>query len=297
MIAMPLPLPPVLKAAIAAALLLALAACQPLPQPFQHAETGDNPLVVLKDGPGVSLRPIEGLDLHLSDEITTALEQAFAAEDVSASALAANRASFRLVGKGTITPQPGGRTALAIDWLLSDASGAELEQRRQETVLVDGVAHRDSLIRMAQELAAGMVPRLASPSPKSVLPEAVLVRGVDGAPGDGGSSLKQAIEYVLSKNGVPLAQKGEDNVLVVMAQIVMGRPEGDAQSISIRWTLRGPDGAELGNVTQANKVRAGSLDHAWGDTAYAVAEAAYDGIGALLQKVWVPSLKPVPGAS
>lgn len=291
------PLSRFLQQAIGAAALLALAACQPLPQPFQHAETGDNPLVVLKDGPGVSLRPIEGLDLHLSDEITTELERAFAAQDVPASAVAANRASFRLIGKGALTPQAGGRSMLAIDWRLSDADGELLEERRQETPLVEGATHREGLTRMARDLVAGMVPRLASPSPKSVLPEAVLVHAVDGAPGDGGISLKQAIEYVLSKNGVPLAQKGEDNVLIVTAQIVMGKPEGGAQSISIRWTLHAPDGAELGNVTQANKIRAGSLDHAWGETAYAVAEAAYDGIGALLQKVWLPSLKPVPARS
>jgi len=122
----------------------------------------------------------------------------------------------------------------------------------------------------------------------------VLVFGVDGAPGDGGISLKQAIEYVLSKNGVPLAQKGEENVLVVSAQIAMGAPQAGSQSIAIRWTLHAADGAELGTVEQANKVRAGSLDHAWGETAYAVAEAAYDGIGALLQRVWVPSLNPTP---
>jgi hypothetical protein len=279
-----------LHAAIGAALLLALAACQPLPQPFQHDDAADNPLVVLQGGTGVSLRPIEGLDLHLSDEITTELERAFAAQDVPASAVAANRASLRLIGKGSAEPAAAGRSALAIDWRLSDAAGGVLAERRQEAVIAEGVAHKEALIRMAQELVTGLMPKIAAPRPKSALPEAVRVLAIEGAPGDGGVSLKQAIEYVLSKNAVPLAEKGEENVLIVRAQITMGKPDAGAQSIAIRWSVQAPDGTELGTVTQSNKVRAGSLDRLWGETAYAVAEAAYDGIGALLQKVWLPSL-------
>ena len=290
-------MPCFLPQAIAAALLLALTACQPLPQPFQHAETGeDNPLVVLKDGPGVSLRPIDGIDLHLSDEITTELERAFAAQDVPASAVAANRGSYRLTGKGSVSARAGGE-ALVIDWQLSDAAGGVIEQRRQETALAPGVAHRESLVRMAQEFVTSVVPKLASPTAKSVLPEAVLIFDIDGAPGDGRTSLKQAIEYVLTKNGVPLAQPNEDNVLVVSAEVVMGKPDSGQQAISIRWILHASDGTELGTVTQANKVKAGSLDRLWGETALLVADAAYDGIGALLQKVWAAPLKPPPAKS
>ena len=281
---------PDLSRAAAALLLAVLCACQPLPQPFQHDQTGENPLVRLKDGPGVSLTPIEGLDLHLSDEITSTVVDAFAAQDVPASPVIGSRASFRLSGKGAMVTGPGGRSAVAIDWDLADADGTVLEQHRQQIALPEGPARKTSLSGMAQALVAALMPKLAEPKVKSALPEAVLVFGIDGAPGDGGASLKQAIEYVLTKNGVPLAQKNEENVLVVSAQVTMGKPEGGAQAISIRWTLHGPDGSEIGNVTQANKVPAGSLDRTWGDTAMIVAEAAYDGIGALLQRVWAPSL-------
>ena len=279
---------------VALLLPLALAACQPLPQPFQHGDLADNPLVRLKDGPGVSLRPIEGLDLHISDEITSAVVDAFAAQDVPASAVIGNRASFRLTGKGAMASQLGGSNELVVDWQLADAGGRTLAERRQQATIEAGPARRRSFARMAELLVGDLMPQLAEPRLKAALPEAVLVFSVDGAPGDGGISLKQALEYVLMKNGVPLAQPREDNVLVVSAQITMGKPEAGAQAIAIRWSLHGPDGKEIGTVTQANTVPAGSLDHAWGDTALAVAEAAYDGLGALFQRVWSPPLK-TPG--
>jgi hypothetical protein len=55
--------------------------------------------------------------------------------------------------------------------------------------------------------------------------------------------------------------------------------------VAIRWVLLLPDGREIGNVRQQNAVPAGSLDRNWGETALLVAEAAYDGIVALYQKV------------
>jgi hypothetical protein len=274
------------------AALLALAACQPLPQPFHHDESEANPLITLRDGPGVALRPIDGLDLVLSDEITSEVVRAFAAQDVPASAVAENRASFHLLGKGSVRDVPGGKHALEIEWQLADAAGTVLEQHKQQVAFIPGVERQEGFVQLAQSLVARIMPKIAEPIPRSALPEAVLVFGIAGAPGDGGNSLKRAIEYVLTKNGVPLAQASEDNILVVAGAIEMGKPQAGTQTITIRWTLHGPDGTEIGAVTQSNKVPAGSLDHAWGETAFLVAEAAYDGIGALLQRVWSPPVKP-----
>jgi hypothetical protein len=289
---------PTLALALLVLGLLGLAACQPLPQPFQHAETGINPLTELKAGVGVALRPIAGLDLLLSDEITSEVVHAFDAADIPASAVAENRASFRLRASGTVQEMPGGQRALELDWQLADAAGTVLDAPKQETTIPPGIDRKESLARLAQSLVAQLLPKLAEPMPKSALPDAVRVYGVSGAPGDGGSSLKRAIEYVLTKYGVPLAQPNEDNVLVVTADVAMGKPDSGQQTISIRWTLHAPDGTELGTVTQANKVKAGSLDRLWGETALLIADAAYDGIGALLQKVWTaPLTLPPPGNS
>jgi hypothetical protein len=54
--------------------------------------------------------------------------------------------------------------------------------------------------------------------------------------------------------------------------------KGEAQSVSLRWEVKSPDGKTLGDVKQANDVPLGSLDQGWGPAALAVAEAAATGI-------------------
>jgi hypothetical protein len=53
----------------------------------------------------------------------------------------------------------------------------------------------------------------------------------------------------------------------------------------LNWTVKMPDGEVLGTIKQANDIEPGSLDQAWGDTAYLAAQAASEGIFELVEKV------------
>ena len=64
------------------------------------------------------------------------------------------------------------------------------------------------------------------------------------------------------------------------------------EKVTVNWELFDPSGAQVGHVSQENAVPAGSLDGRWGDTAYAVANAAAGGIVALLEH-----LKVLPAGS
>mgnify|MGYP001211129713 CR=1 FL=1 len=48
--------------------------------------------------------------------------------------------------------------------------------------------------------------------------------------------------------------------------------------VAITWLVYSETGKELGKVTQANKVSAGSLDTHWGLTAFTIAQGALEGI-------------------
>lgn len=110
----------------------------------------------------------------------------------------------------------------------------------------------------------------------AVVPEVV------GAPGDGSTSLRQALQRELSRNGVTLANAPSPSSYKVEGKVAMGTGTNGKQPISIDWTVTDPTGKRLGTVSQKNDVPQGSLDGAWGKTADAAAAAAAQGIIKLL---------------
>jgi hypothetical protein len=67
--------------------------------------------------------------------------------------------------------------------------------------------------------------------------------------------------------------------------VTIGQPNGKAQKVALRWTVKAPDGDILGIVEQANEVPAGSLDDAWGKAADYAALAAAEGIFNLVDQL------------
>src|SRR5690349_17272248 len=80
---------------LAALLLVALAACQPLPQPFaEDRPAADSPVLRLKDAAGVFVEPIDG-----APQASEAMAEALRKAGTPASTTAHNRASWRLRGR------------------------------------------------------------------------------------------------------------------------------------------------------------------------------------------------------
>lgn len=109
-----------------------------------------------------------------------------------------------------------------------------------------------------------------------------IVPAVVGAPGDGASSLTQAIQRQLSTNGVALTQTPGPSAYTVQGRVQMGPPTNGKQAIKIEWQVLDPAGKRVGAVTQNNVVPQGSLDGPWGRVAEAAAGAAAKGILKLL---------------
>jgi uncharacterized lipoprotein YmbA len=110
------------------------------------------------------------------------------------------------------------------------------------------------------------------------------VPGVTGAPGDGSSSLRAALQRELARNGVALADAPSAQTYTVEGKVALGPGKDGKQPITIDWKVTDPSGKKLGTVSQKNEVPQGSLDGAWGKTADAAAAAAAQGILKLLPR-------------
>ncbi len=155
-----------------------------------------------------------------------------------------------------------------------------------------------SLVQTAavtQPSTTGAQPASASSPPPAAKPPASPVTGsigrsalkarvptVTGAPGDGSSSLRAALQRELARNGVALADTPSPQTFTVEGKVALGAGADGKQPITIDWNVTDPSGKKLGTVSQKNEVPQGSLDGAWGKTADAAAAAAAQGILKLL---------------
>lgn len=97
---------------------------------------------------------------------------------------------------------------------------------------------------------------------------------VAGAPGDGEQALGAALARRLSAKGVKQATALEADVYDVQGTVRVTSAPGGKQSVRIVWVVFGPNGDQLGVVSQTKEVRKGALDKRWGPAADAAAAAA-----------------------
>ena len=113
---------------------------------------------------------------------------------------------------------------------------------------------------------------------------AVAVTTVRGSPGKGNGELAGAMRKILGEAGWPVLAQARRDALAIEANVKLGRPEGKMQSVELRWVVKMPDGKVLGEIKQANRVEAGSLDKGWGEAAEFAAKGAAHGIFELVEK-------------
>lgn len=109
-----------------------------------------------------------------------------------------------------------------------------------------------------------------------------VVPNVTGAPGDGSTSLTEALQRELQRAGVTVAQAPSGSTYRVEGKVKLGPSKDGKQPIQIDWHVKDPQGKQLGTVSQKNEIPEGSLDGSWGKVADAAAGAAAQGILKLL---------------
>ncbi len=114
---------------------------------------------------------------------------------------------------------------------------------------------------------------------------AVLVPPVSGAPGDGHTTLTNAIRRRLEAKGIQIASTSGTNVYKINGKVTMGKGKAaNTQSVRIDWQLLSSKGKDLGSVTQQSEVPKGSLDRSWGAAALSAGNAAAIEIIKLIDK-------------
>ena len=262
--------------AAAAFATLGLAACTSLPHTFEGDKLDPNaPLLSMPDALGVVVDPVQGTPDAAAPELAGAMAVALQDSDIPASTGTGNTRSFHLVGVGA--PVPGMPGLLDMRWSMRDATGNEIGSETQRLSLPEGEVPSPTYLAGPMH---GVAPKLATliqdAAPLERQPTRhLLIRDIDGAPGDGARALKRSLIYLLKQNGTPLTEDIHAPDTVAVAGTVEAKPAATGQDhIKILWHVLKPDGTEAGVITQENDVPHAAIAGQWGDMAMAVANAA-----------------------
>lgn len=264
---------------VAAAILLALTACGEVPHPFEDDKLGPHAdLLAIPDAPGVVVETVEGVPVGAGTILAEAMAEALRRHEVLASTAPGNARSYHLQGLAEASAD-----GVELHWSMRDAAGVEIGTDTQHIALsVDGLPDGQApQVTAALGTAAGTAaPELAelieNQAPKEREPSRhLLVRDVEGAPGDGSKALKRALLFLLKRDGTVLTDDASRPDTVTIAGTVAATPVASAQDhLKIQWHVLAPDGSEAGIVSQENDVPAKAIEGQWGDLAMAVATAA-----------------------
>ena len=277
---------------MAAAAALLVAGCQPLPHPFaDDVPVRGSPILTLRDSASVTIAPIEGMPRATAEKLGPAMASALQQREIAASDKTASIGSYELVGTIQEMPPSGGKAVLVALWELREPSGQRLGERAERLEASAGdwqQGNDDAVGRLATASAAQLAALLQDDAPTEAEiggRTRLLIRGVGGAPGDGGESLAKAITEILKKQDLAIITDPQAKAdLVLDADVTVAKPKAGKQNVKIVWHVRRKDGGEIGTVGQENEVPTGLLDGAWGDVAYMVAVSAQDGIMELVAR-------------
>lgn len=273
-------------------LIALLAACQPVPRPFQadrKAPTGDE-LAALGPRSGIVVVAPTGARANVTALLPGIVAEALLAQEVPATALASPVRRFSLRSHVSTRFTRAGRADIAVRWTLRDPGGAIFatwDQRLTANAgawrLADTPLLEDLADGAAAKLTALIGPDAVDPRPPTERTPVLAIGSVEGAPGDGGPALAQALLGTLRLRGFDARLDRAPGSFLVNARVTL-TPGIGGDRVDIVWSVTGPGGRDVGTVRQSNLVPTGTLDGAWGDVAFAIAEGAADGILEALQR-------------
>jgi hypothetical protein len=285
------------RLAVLALLLGALAACGPVPRPFEAEHKADNDLLHLADSSGVVVVPVVGKSPLDPAALAGAMAANLRRLNVPAATTSENMDSRLLQGRATLRRGPGGLDELILVWELWDLDGRQLGSHTQRR-LAAPASWRTNAQSLIDGLAAQAAPAIAAmvqgPAVEQAavpgLPHArLVVLPLEGGPGDSPASLPPALRAELAAAGLPVLPAGvqdiRDDDLLIRGKIDLSPATEGQQDVVITWVvLAARDRAELGQVAQRNHIPAGSLDGPWGAIAGEIARGAAEGVVDLLKR-------------
>lgn len=287
-------LPRFLSLALLLLPLLALAGCGDLPEPFLGNPGPAAMILRQPPAPRLSIAPPAQalLDETAARSFADAMAAALEGQEVPAYAQPAAPTDWRLaitaqIQAGMVVPHyvvldPRGKSHGAVDGpgVSEDAWSSSTPITLARTAL----AVAPKIAGLLNNIETGLMK--ADPNSLYNRPAKVDVAPVTGAPGDGDQALTAAMRIQLAGLGPKVQTDAKDADFIVQGQVRIVPIAGGQQRVEIQWIVTapgtGPTKGERGRVVQLNDVPAGSLDHAWGAVADAVAIEASKGLNEVI---------------
>ncbi len=154
----------------------------------------------------------------------------------------------------------------------------------------------------AREIAAAPVaPVQGSPLSTAWANPVIVIRSVEGAPGDGNQALILAIKQALRVRDFMVTEDPRQAVFQIDGKVEVAPPANGRQRAKVTWVVTTVSGGQVGRAIQENVIPAGSLNGAWGQVAAMVANAAAEGVEELFGRpttrkaqMAVPPTPPLP---
>ena len=289
---------------LAALALILVGACQPLPRPLADLARPGPELLNLPGRGGVVVLEVDGLPPERAQALAEAMANALVEAEVPATIGGGTRESLFLLGRTDVRPAGPRLLEVTFVWDLFDGASKPLGSRTHRQVVSERdweAARPADLGRLANaaapaiaELYYGGMPKEASERPRP----GVVIGAITGAPGDGARSLPRALKTTLESARLLIVTDKAQAIAVVDGTVTVKPGAGrQTEAVEIRWRVSLPAGQELGIVTQANDIPAGSLKGAWGEIAAAIAINAGPGILDLVGRIPIadgPAPAPAP---
>ncbi|MCP4330939.1 MAG: hypothetical protein GY791_21340 [Alphaproteobacteria bacterium] len=269
-----------------------LSACDKKQNPFwvlRPEPEKDAAMLYLPDRAGIVVGRVEGIDSSQSAALTEALVAALQAANVPAGSGegAGNQDSQILETRGHATAADADGVDVEITWDLYEHGGTLIGSGVAAGVVPPGswaTAEPSAMNGLANRIVpevAGLIQ--VDMGEQALLGERTKVHfaGLTNAPGDGAKVLPPLVTYLFTKNGYEVTKTTEGGFTVTGHYIAAPEPE-NMERIALNWQVVDPGGQEIGVITQENVIPKGTLDGAWGDAAFFIAEGAVQGVHALL---------------
>ena len=275
------------------AVLLLLAGCGDLPQPFRGFPGGN--AGALAAPPAYRLAVPAPAGALLTGEQAQGFAEALAAALLTAEVPASVTDPLPLDWRLTVEASLRG-DAVVPRYRLTDpdgrdqgaAEGARVPARQWSDAQPEVLrrAARDAAPRIAELLLRAEAARKGN-DPAALTeagPPRIFVPAVRGAPGDGNQALTARLREALGTQGMIVQDVTQGARFAVTGQVdVVNQPATRTQRVEILWTISRNDGQDLGRVLQLNEVPMGVLDRFWGDVAFAAASEAAGGVRTVVQ--------------
>ena len=269
---------------------LLLASCGSLPRPFE-GNPGANARK-LAQPPETRLfvdRPdAASLRADRSELFAISLADALASQDVPAISTGARQTDWHIA----LDLKRQGATVLP-NFVVFDEKGqqAGIAQGQPVSAPAWSEAGAETLRKVATDAAPGIASlltrieaarRAADPNSLVNRETRLYVPRVTGAPGDGNDQLTRQMKAGLAAQSLRVDDVPGD--FTVAGQVAVVKIAGGQERVEIQWIISDARG-ERGRIVQLNEIKAGMLDHNWGDVAVVVAEEAAAGVKDLVARL------------